>query len=340
MTTSLEKSSTCADSPPIWKRIRPEEYLFAAFGLSLAAVVSFSRRLGWGDLWTQVIWRVENYVGSKEALPLLLAVGCVFPLALVWSIRNGRGKRIGGIVRDAAPFLLAYLSYVLLRDLIPLLRPTLMDDSLAAMETAVLGVPTFVAIPRALGCAALDLVLMACYVSHYWIPPAFAIFLAWRDRDQFRRFMLALTIIWALGYIGYLLVPAIGPKYFFSNYATWRTSAGIRPILATIESFAGVTRDCFPSQHVAWTVLTLWAARRYRIFFRIYLPIAAGLTLATIYFGFHYLVDVPAGVLLAVVSIGAAGRLHDWWRRPVSAILIPCASAPSASGSPPVSASS
>jgi membrane-associated phospholipid phosphatase len=332
----LEKSSTSAVR--LWKRIRPEEYLSAAFAVALALVITFAPGYGWGDLGRQFSTRVGDYVGTQ--LPWILLAGAVVGGAIAWTAWKRRLSKFGEVLRDAAPFLLAYLAYVLLRDLIPLLRPVLMDDRLARLEEIVFGGYSFVALPRALGSAALDVILMGCYMSHYYVPPAFAIFLAIRNRPRFRLFMLALTITWALGYLGYLAVPAIGPKYYFSNYELWRSSAAVQPALAIIENFSSVTRDCFPSQHVAWTVLVLWAGWRYRIFPWIYLPVAAGLAVATIYFGFHYLVDVPAGVLLAVLSILLARRLHDWWNRSDSAILAACASAPSASGSPPASACS
>lgn len=332
----MEKSSISAVETPLWRRIRPEEYLFVAFALALSLVVTFGR-LGWGQLASQAAGKLRGYatfITSGAVVPVL-GVAAVVALVLAW--RAGRGP-VTRLLRDAAPFLLAYFSYVLLRDLVPLIRPDLVDGRLAELEASVLGVPSFVAIPRALQCSTLDFLLMACYMSHYYVPPLVAIWLAWRHRERFRLFMLALTISWAVGYLGYIAVPAIGPKYYFGSHELWGTHEGLRPALGVIERFAGVSRDCFPSMHVAWTVLTLWIAWGARPFVAVYLPVAAGLTLATLYFGFHYLVDLPAGVLLALGSAWASRRLRDWWNRDDSAILRSCASARSASGSPSASA--
>ncbi|MBI2898809.1 MAG: phosphatase PAP2 family protein [Planctomycetes bacterium] len=326
---------TCRGDLPWWRRIRPEEYLFVLFASALAATIQFGGRVGWSDVGALALSKVRAYAAFM-AVPLS-AAGVLAVAVVAWRRRTAAAL---STLRDVAPFLLAYLSYVLLRDLVPLLRPGLLDGRLADMETAALGVPSFVAIPNAIGCAFLDFLLMGCYLSHYYVPPAFAIWLAWKDRARFRTFMLALTISWAVGYLGYLAVPAIGPKYYFANYELWKTHPGLSPALHIIEGFAGISRDCFPSMHVAWTVLTLWFARPERLFFRLYLPVGAGLALATLYFGFHYLIDLPAGALLAVLAAVAARRLHDWWNRGDSAILRACGSAPSGSGSPPASACS
>lgn len=325
---------------PFWKRIRPEEYIMAGFALALAVLVQFGTggRFGWGDLGRLLIWRVDNFGrwhASQFSIWLVVAVALI---AAVWLARRASAAKMAALVRDAAPFLIGYLAYVLMRDLIPFIRPETVDQQLADMETSALGTPSYLAIPRAIGCTFLDYLLLACYTSHYYIPPAFAIFLAYRDRDAFRRFMLALSIAWAVGYFGYVAVPAVGPKYLYANYELWRVAPGITPVTNYIDTIASVTRDAFPSQHVAWTALVLWAARPYKIFFRIYAFVGAGLTLATLYFGFHYLIDLPAGLLLAASSVFAARWIRARWPQtsPPGSNLVSspaCASPSSGSGS-------
>jgi membrane-associated phospholipid phosphatase len=74
----------------------------------------------------------------------------------------------------------------------------------------------------------------------------------------------------------------------------------------------------FPSYHAALAAITLWGFWRSRTGW-IRWP-GAGLALATIAAtpidGGHYLVDVIAGLSIAVVSIAAARRLTSWRFRP------------------------
>jgi membrane-associated phospholipid phosphatase len=57
----------------------------------------------------------------------------------------------------------------------------------------------------------------------------------------------------------------------------------------------------------------LW--RDARVWFWRYLPVGLGLLLSTLYLRTHYLVDVIAGALVAVVAIALAGPMHAWWFR-------------------------
>lgn len=327
---------TSGDNRSFWRRVRPEEYILLLFVLTLVILIEFGMRgrYGWDDLGNRFLWRVGNYFDSQWSflsvpVAILLLVGGYFFLAWKQWI-----KPVARFLRDSAPYLLSYLVYVLLRDLIPFIRPDLYDAELAALETGWFGTPSYVWLPRTIGAEWLDYVLMGCYLTHYYIPLVVALFLAFRNPKRFRLWMFALTLVWVIGYLGYIAVPAIGPRYFFANYELWRQHDAIQPVASWIDSYAEVTRDCFPSLHIAWAILTLWGGRKYRPFFWMYLPIVIGIGVAAIYFGYHYLLDLPAGILLAVGAIWTAQRVYPWWMGSQSDKVNPCDSAPSGSGSP------
>ena len=73
----------------------------------------------------------------------------------------------------------------------------------------------------------------------------------------------------------------------------------------------------------AWTVLVVVFAWRFsKIAFAVYLPVAAGLVAACLYFGYHYLIDIPAGVLAALASWYAARWINRWWYRNVRDLTV------------------
>ena len=152
-----------------------------------------------------------------------------------------------------------------------------------------------------------------CYISYVYAAPALAMALWFLGRrTQFNRFMGALVICSALAYIGYVLVPVVGPKWVFADRWLIGTSDGI----SVMDALKGRNRDCFPSLHTAWTVLFLIAAwKGVRPLFWVYLPIGIGVIISTLYGGEHYVLDLFAGAALAVFAWWVARPLRDWWDR-------------------------
>jgi len=123
-------------------------------------------------------------------------------------------------------------------------------------------------------------------------------------------------VLAVLGFVVYLLYPAVGPrpifseKYFPDNppaaaefLATWQTTPNIWG-----GDWDETARNCVPSLHTAWALMLFWHARSLPLWVR-------GLTgyylcftiLATLGQGAHYLFDLILAVPFAL-AIRAAGR--------------------------------
>jgi membrane-associated phospholipid phosphatase len=76
----------------------------------------------------------------------------------------------------------------------------------------------------------------------------------------------------------------------------------------------GAARDCFPSLHTAHTTVVLAFVRRFspRLSF-LYLPIALGLYVSTLYLRMHYAIDVAAGFATGALAVFTGPRLERWW---------------------------
>ena len=129
-----------------------------------------------------------------------------------------------------------------------------------------------------------------------------------RAPEEARAFYSGLFLIYAIGFVGYLFVPARGawldiPAAFRHPVAGGWITALNQQIVAR-----GSNRvDVFPSLHVAVSAFILFFDRRFAPWrFRVYLPAAIGLWISTIYLRFHYGVDVIAGALLAVIGLRVA----------------------------------
>lgn len=126
---------------------------------------------------------------------------------------------------------------------------------------------------------------------------------------EFRCGMSGLMMAWFLSYIGYLIIPAMGP-YYFINRGDYPYLSGyvlgdlMSNVMYTIQ---WGTADAFPSGHTLITLMTLaYSFKYHRKTFLFLAPIGSGLIVATIYLKYHYVVDVLASfVLFPIIFIFA-----------------------------------
>ncbi|HKS16882.1 MAG TPA: phosphatase PAP2 family protein, partial [Planctomycetota bacterium] len=159
-----------------------------------------------------------------------------------------------------------------------------------------------------------DLVTIG-YWSYFFLPVILGASL-YRAGDlrKFREATSVLLVGWFISYLGYFLVPAVGPHLIVDGlrapeldgfvWAGW-----FHRLLVTIE---GTIPDAFPSGHALVAILVAVLAWRLRrpLFWRL-LPFAAGLVIATMYLRYHYVVDVLVSVLLVVPCVGLGIALNQ-----------------------------
>ena len=121
--------------------------------------------------------------------------------------------------------------------------------------------------------------------------------------------MLTLALAMYLGFVGYLLFPALGPV---------GTVTGLRPlgsnvVIETVATY-GVALGTFPSLHAgvcAAVAIDAWrVSRRWGVVFTVVAVLIWG---STIYLRYHWLPDLLAGLLLVLVAAPLARRLHAAW---------------------------
>lgn len=148
--------------------------------------------------------------------------------------------------------------------------------------------------------------LMVCYCSYFVMPVALGITVSLRGQGAaFREIAAVLLVGWFLSYLGYFLVPALGP-HLAGEGARAPELAGVlwaEAIYRTLIALELEMPDAFPSGHTLVAVLTLGLAWRHaRGIFWVLLPFGAGLVLATLYLRYHYVVDVLAALALAPLA--------------------------------------
>jgi membrane-associated phospholipid phosphatase len=121
-----------------------------------------------------------------------------------------------------------------------------------------------------------------------------------------------------LSYIGYLLFPALGPRYAMAHLQTAELPGSVisHTIQVALNALEGVKRDAFPSGHTGIAVTALVLAWRLdRRLFRIFLLPVLMLVAATVYCRYHYVVDVLGGLLLVVVTLVMGNVYYKFWEK-------------------------
>ncbi len=211
------------------------------------------------------------------------------------------------------PVIIIPINFSELHYLVHSVNPVDMDDLLIAIDRFLFGVDPTVWMERWLN-PILTEYLQWIYVTFYFLPIILAIIVYRKNQmERFDFFIFVIVLGYYLSYIGYFLVPAIGPRFTLEHLQTvpltgvWLTQ-GIRETLNALEN---IQRDAFPSGHTEMTFLTMIFAYKYsKRYFYVLLLIGNSLIFSTVYLRYHYVIDVFAGIFLAIVVVFIAKPLY------------------------------
>ncbi len=157
--------------------------------------------------------------------------------------------------------------------------------------------------------------LQIAYISYYFMPIALAVTLIARSRHaEFEEAWFGIVLCFYLSYLGYLLVPAVGPRFTLDHLQTTGLHAGqyIAQVQESLNRLEQNKTDAFPSGHTAIALASLYyaATKREQALSLILTPLVLALIVSTVYLRYHYVVDVVAGILLAGITVFLAPRLE------------------------------
>jgi len=134
-----------------------------------------------------------------------------------------------------------------------------------------------------------------------------------RPREEFRLGTFTIALTFLLSYLGYLLMPARGPRFeYASQYAPLHGLWAFHFLQNILDKLEGLQYDCFPSGHVAVVLVGCWLARWIspRVFYT-FAAFAACITFSTVYLRYHYVIDVIAGMALATIVLAVAPLVYQ-----------------------------
>ncbi len=251
---------------------------------------------------------------GKLAVMRIVQFAVVVAIGSVLVTRRASGFL--GVLRDWLPFAICVLIYENLHDLVPLLNPRSWDAELVAVDRWMFGVDAAVWAERYVSQATTQFMNMG-YSAYYLFPPVAAgILYAKGDRARFRHVMLGIVFGLYIGYLGYMTVPAVGPRYF-QEHEFSMTLEGNAIVERNNAVHGGLLpRDCFPSLHTAAAVTVVGFVLLYmpRLLI-VFAPAAMLLISSTIYLRYHYVIDLIAGAVLGLAMVWFAPRIDGLWTR-------------------------
>ena len=302
----------------------------------------------WGAHYKLGLRDPDGIIGWRFTFVLLLVGGFwardVIPRALVAARRNDTPRwstlvalarerwpwgRIAFVLGSIVAFYVTYLCYRNVKSYLPLARPELLDADLANFERGVFGADPSTLLHQLLGTGVSAQVLSTVYLLFLtFVPISVGVTLVWStDRAGALWWVSVLSINWVFGALSYFLLPSMGPAFTEPHLFAGLPETGTASLQqALMEDRTAFVSDpvgsgglqsiaAFASLHIsivfagALVAHLLRAPRAMRIAMWVYL----GLTFpATIYFGWHYVVDDIAGFAIGLGSVYLGAVLTGW----------------------------
>lgn len=317
---------------------RPQLFLIANATLMGVLAVAAAVSLGEGLL------DPDGFLGPAWVrLPLLLSAAFFVDLVprTLWSSRF-RPREMPGLMKErlrshwtrdrvvlvvlgVTTFYITYVSYRNLKSFLPaVLGETTYDRELHLLDrTLFLGHEPAVALHSLLGTGVSAHFLSTIYL---WflplVPIAVAAWVVWSHNISYGYwFVTSQTIAWSLGTASYYALPTLGPGFEYSwlyegldrtastrlmeSLQYGRQDVNLNVLEGAVQSVAG-----FASLHCAITLLVAMMAQatlKSRVVHWILWVNFVVTVVATLYFGWHYVADDVAGIMIALVAFYVGG---------------------------------
>ena len=207
-----------------------------------------------------------------------------------------------------------------MHDMVHLVNPNDVDTDLIAWDEYLLGFQPAIYLESFITPAFTDFMYFS-YSSLLLYILLFTMYLYIKKmKAAFRETLVSVILTFYIGYIGYVIFPAVGPKFTMAHlFDTSLSGTFITDRLSFIMNYEiseYTRRDCFPSLHNGIIMLILlFAFKHEKVYGFLFLPFALALFFSTLYLRYHYFVDMIAGFLLAIIMFYSVPILNQWWEK-------------------------
>lgn len=175
----------------------------------------------------------------------------------------------------------------------------------------------------------LTMYLQLSYMLYFFMPLYVGAYLIYKGRiEDYYNFIAIMSFGFFFSYLMYFALPAVGPRFMLHDFSRLNIElpgffitdffrdvvnigGGIKE--HSINPVIDVNRDCMPSGHTMLTIVNILMAKKYKVKFRgmIYL-FGISLIFATIYLRYHYVVDLIAGGIFAILVLNLEPKVRKY----------------------------
>lgn len=264
-------------------------------------------------------WQINLFINAFIIILIFL---------ITYKIKQGKSK----IWKQLHYWYLVPLILVFFKELYLMVDPirgVIYDDLLISIDRFIFGTDPTVELNKITN-PLLTEILQIVYATFFFLPVILGIEFILGDRIKeldYSAFIIVYGFI--LSFIGYLLVPAIGPRFTLHDFATNNLEMPglfltdfLREIVNSGESIpAGtfnpaqiVQRDVFPSGHTQMTLLVIILSFKFNSRLKYFFLINGTLLIfATVYLRYHYVIDLIGGVLFMFFTLWSGKIIYNRW---------------------------
>ena len=255
-----------------------------------------------------ILWR--RVPESHILLPIY--VGCLMLLALSIVAARPRSRPGLRLVDELiTPIIVLLVVFETLGYSIPALNSNWLEPALVRMDSWFFGMTGSEYLERFYSGPLLDL-MHVFYISFYFVPLSLLIIMYRRgSRAEFQLAVAAIGLTFYTDFLLYYIFPVLGPYRNPQIHFTRDIMASGGVITRVLRGFLDhaeiVAYDCFPSGHIAATLVSILLAYRFRLTIRsLYVFLGVMIAISTVYLRYHYVMDLLAGALVAVLIYSIA----------------------------------
>lgn len=298
--------------------------LFAS--LNMMDIYTLSMLIIYNALYISFFNSIPNAVSGLGLNTLFIVI--IFFIASKTSTMNLHGRKL--LFRKLYFMPIAYYIYVHIFDFVKVINPRDYDDLLSGWDRAILGmnVPDLFA---SIHFPLLTEYLQIAYFLFFFYPIFLGAEFSFKsEMSKLEEYAKTIIFGFYFSYLLYLLLPAVGPRFYLYNFATLNSDLPgifLAPYLRDIINIGGgiidqsnnpaaqVNRDCFPSGHTMMTFMTILLSFRYNSKFKyLVLVLGSSLIISTLYMRYHYLVDMLAGLFFGALSLYIEPKISRFFR--------------------------
>jgi membrane-associated phospholipid phosphatase len=211
------------------------------------------------------------------------------------------------------------------------IRNTIYDEELIWIDRLIFGFDPTVELYK-ISNPILTELLQIVYGTFYLLPVILGIDLfLQRKRSEFEKAAFYTVFGFILSFIGYLLVPAIGPRFTLHDFSMNNFEMPgllltdfLREIVNTGESIPSgtinphlvVQRDAFPSGHTQVTLIVMILSFKFKSRLKYFFLINGTLLIfATVYLRYHYVIDLIGGAAFMFFTFFSGKIIYNKWSR-------------------------